>query len=112
MTRREIKEKLRQMESAMKEKELHRSAFEDAENVEYEARRDLVSAFCGLTGSDRGVVMVDGKVYSYGTGVGIFPMTVMDLDAFLGPDVSDPRCVKSINPDLNPADLAGIDVLV
>ena len=108
MTKSEIKSRLLRMESAGREKERHRAAFNAAEVAEHEARRDLDGAFCELTGARQGIVMVDGTAYSFGGMLGIHPVPVVDLGALLDPDVSDARCVKSINPDLDPADLSGI----
>lgn len=108
MTRDEIRSRLLRIESAKAEKGRHRAAFDRAEIAEYEARKDLDATFCELTGAKQGIVMVDGTAYSFGGPLGIHPVPVVDLDAFLDPAVSDRRCVKSINPELNPADLAGI----
>lgn len=108
MTKAEIKSKLRQFESARREKDRHREAFDKAENIEYEARKDLDAVFCELTGSKYGIVMIDGSAYEFGGVRGIHAVPVVDLSVFLDPDVPDNRCVKSINPDFNPADLGGI----
>lgn len=108
MTKSEIRGKLREIESAKYAKEIRWREFKKLEDVEFKVRDELDEVLVGLTGQKTGIVMIDGEAHQFGEPFGVRRVPIIDLDVLVGSHASDSRCVKSINPHLNPADLEGV----
>ena len=107
MTKSEIVAKIGEWESLRDE---HREA-EDRSCELFRKREDARRVLCeGLVAEyGRGHIRVGGIIY-YVDDCLFYPIIITDLDSLPGSDGSDSRCYRSINPDLDPADLEGICV--